>query len=318
MLLKKLIKDRSFRLAFLLTIIFFGTGIVFLFLDLVYYGWALFILLPIVLGISIGAMPKPRNSLIGAIIAAVLFLLALYVPGLSGLICIVMTLPIVVPLIFAGYVLTHLFRRYDEIKGSDKLPVLLLPLILFVIAGPAERYYGPDPEVVREVRTDKILPYRPELVYDAIKSVDTLDAEKPFLMTLDLPVPVKCILEDEGVGGIRTCFFKSGRLSYRDFGSGTITERITQLERGKILKMKVLSYNLVGRKWLGFKDAIYTFDAVGDSACRITRITTYTSVLAPRAYWEPLEKLGIRQEHAYVFNNLAKDLKRKYANLSKN
>ena len=34
-------------------------------------------------------------------------------------------------------------------------------------------------------------------VYDAIKSVDTLNAEKPFLMKLDLPIPQKCILEEE-------------------------------------------------------------------------------------------------------------------------
>ncbi len=40
-------------------------------------------------------------------------------------------------------------------------------------------------------------------VYDAIKSVDTLDAEKPWLMKLDLPVPQKCILEKEEVGGLR-------------------------------------------------------------------------------------------------------------------
>lgn len=76
--------------------------------------------------------------------------------------------------------------------------------------------------------------------------------------------------------------------------------------------MKVISYRLVGRNWLGFVDAIYYFDKVGDSACRLTRVTTYTSVLAPRAYWEPLEKLGVRQEHQYVFNNLARDLRTKF------
>ena len=38
-------------------------------------------------------------------------------------------------------------------------------------------------------------------VYDAIKSVDTLIADKPFLMKLDLPIPQKCILEKEEVGG---------------------------------------------------------------------------------------------------------------------
>jgi len=120
----------------------------------------LFVLLPIVLGISIGAMPNPKNTLIGAIGATVILLIALYVPGLSGLICILMTLPIIVPLIFLGYVIAHLFRRYREIRETDNLPVLLLPLILFLVAGPAERFYAPDPEVIREVWHQDLLFYQ--------------------------------------------------------------------------------------------------------------------------------------------------------------
>ena len=45
----------------------------------------------------------------------------------------------------------------------------------------------------------------------------------------------------------------------------------------------------------------------------MTRITNYTSELKPRFYWEPLEKLGIEQEHQYVFNNLVNDLNKTHA-----
>ncbi|HEX8547389.1 MAG TPA: polyketide cyclase, partial [Cytophagaceae bacterium] len=80
------------------------------------------------------------------------------------------------------------------------------------------------------------------------------------------------------------------------------------------LRMDVLDYELVGRNWLGFKEAIYVFDKVETKKCRMTRITTYTSVLEPRFYWAPLERLGIEQEHEYVLNNLDKDLRQKYGN----
>jgi len=308
--MKQILKDKSFQLSIILTFIFFGFGIAFLFLGLADYSWILFVLLPIVLGISLGAMPNPKSTLIGAALAAVIFLMALYIPGLSGLICILMTLPIIVPLIFLGHVISYLVRRYKEIKETDKLSVLLLPLIPFLIAAPAEHFLKKDKEAIIEVRTEKIFHYTPEQVYDAIKSVDTLDAEKPFLMTFDLPIPTKCILEKEAVGGLRTCYFRSGKLSNADFGSGTIVERIKQLERGKVLHMDVVSYNLIGRKWLGFKEALYYFEKAGINSCKLTRITTYTSVLTPRVYWEPLEKLGIRQEHDYVFTNLEKDLEK--------
>ena len=76
--------------------------------------------------------------------------------------------------------------------------------------------------------------------------------------------------------------------------------------------MDVIDYNLIGRKWLGFKEAIYYFEPVGNNSSKLSRITTYTSVLTPRFYWQPMEKLGIEQEHDYVFNNLEKDLKNMY------
>ena len=310
--MKKILQDRSFQLSIILTFIFFGTGISFLFLGLVDYSWILFILLPIVLGISIGAMPNKKYVLWGALTATVLLLFGLYIPGLSGLLCIVMTLPIIVPLIFLGYVISHLIKRAHELKSTTRLPVLLLPLLPFLIGAPIEHFLNPNKKEVVEVRTEQIYNYTPEQVYDAIKSVDTLVADKPYLMKFDLPVPVKCVLEKEAVGGLRTCYFKGGNLSNADFGAGTIVEKITQLEKAKVLKMDVINYNLIGRKWIGFKEAIYYFDKVGDSSCKLTRITTYTSELTPRIYWEPLEKLGIRQEHDYVFSNLANDLKRKY------
>ncbi|NOS93268.1 MAG: polyketide cyclase [Cyclobacteriaceae bacterium] len=310
--MKEILKDRSFHLSIILTLIFLGTGIAFLFIGIVEYSWVLFILLPIVLGIALGAMPNKKYILIGALTTTAIVLICLVFPGLSGLLCIVMALPIIVPLIFLGYVLAHLWKRYRQIKGTNHLSILVLPLVPFLIAAPTEHYLKKDKEVISEVKTEQIFNYTPEQVYDAIKSVDTLDAEKPYLMYFDLPIPTKCVLEKEEVGGLRTCYFKAGNSSTNDFGSGIIVERITELERGRVLKMDVIDYKLVGRNWLGFKEAIYYFTKIGDGQCKMTRITTYTSVLSPRFYWEPLERLGIQQEHEYVFNNLTKDLKMKY------
>lgn len=310
--MKEILKDRSFQLSIILTLIFLGTGIAFLFFGLVDYSWVLFVLLPIVLGVSIGAMPNKKYILRAALISAAIILICLVIPGLSGLICIVMAMALVAPFIFLGYVISHLVKRYKQIKGTNRLSVLVLPIIPFLIAAPTEHFLKKDKEVIIEVKTEQVFNYTPEQVYDAIKSVDTLDAEKPFLMSFDLPVPTKCVLEKEEVGGIRTCYFKGGNFSNGDFGGGTIVEKITELQRGKILKMDVTDYNLIGRKWLGFKQAIYYFDKVDDHSCKLTRVTTYTSVLTPRWYWQPMEELGIRQEHDYVFSNLTNDLGKKY------
>lgn len=307
-----IIKDRSFQLSIILTLVFLGTGIAFLFLGLADYSWVLFLLLPVVLGIAIGALPRTDYIVWGALITTVIVLIGLVIPGLSGLLCIVMTLPIIIPPLMLGYVVTHLVRRYKHIKDTNRLSVLLLPLIPFLLAAPTEHYLKTDKKAIIEVKTEQVFNCTPEQAYDAIKSVDTLEGEKPYLMYFDLPIPTKCVLEKEEVGGLRTCYFSAGKSSANDFGSGTIVERITELDRGKVLKMVVIDYKLVGRNWLGFKDAIYYFDKVDSNSCKVTRITTYTSVLSPRFYWQPLEELGIRQEHEYVLNNLAKDVAKKY------
>jgi len=310
--MKSFIRDKSFQRSVAITTIFIGTGIAFLFLGIVDYSWVLFMLLPVVLGVAIGTMKVRKYALMGAIITTILLLIGIYIPGLSGVICIVMAIGLIVPFIFLGYVIAQLVKRYKEFKGTNKLPVLLLPLLLFLIAAPTEHFLKKDKQTIIAVSTEKIFSYTPEQVYDVIKSVDTLDAEKPFLLKLDLPIPTKCVLEKEEVGALRTCYFKGGRLSNADFGGGTIVERVSELKRGKVLKMDVINYNLIGRKWLGFKEAIYYFEPAANNSCKLTRVTTYTSVLTPRFYWEPMEKLGVQQEHDYVFNNLEKDLKQKF------
>ena len=300
--MRKIINDKSFKLAIILTFIFLGIGFSFLHFGLADYSWIFFVLLPVVLGIAIGALPNKKWAYVGGIISVVIFLLLLLIGKLEGFICVLLTLPILIPLIFLGTIITHLAKRYQQIKSTDKLPLLLLPLLPFLFGAPVERFLKSEKKQIIEVKTERIYPYSSQKVYDAIKSVDTLIADKPLLMRIDLPIPTKCVLQKEAVGGLRTCYFSGG----------TITEKITQLEKAKVLKMDVIDYKLTGRKWLGFKEAIYYFDKVGEDSCKLTRITTYTSELNPRIYWEPLEKWGIRQEHDYVFDNLNNDLRKNY------
>lgn len=296
----KLLNDKSFKLSILLTLIFIGTGINFLLWGYVEFSWVLFCLLPVVLGISIGALPNKKWAIYGGLLTLVIFLALLVIGEVEGFICVLMSLPIIIPFIFLGSITIHLIRRYKEIKSTERMSILLIPLIPFLIIAPIEKFLTSESRAITEVKTEMIFPFTPLEVYDAIKSVDTLIAEKTFLMKLDLPIPTKCILEKEEVGGLRVCYFSGG----------TITERITELEKGKIMRMDVIDYQLTGREWLGFKEAIYIFENVGIDSCKLTRITTYTSKLSPRFYWEPLEKIGISQEHDFVFENLSNDLKK--------
>ena len=292
-------KDQFFPAA-LITFSFLALGIILLHEDQTGYGISFFVFLPFTLGFLYGGKTLKSWSLAGLLFSVITFLILLMVGGLEGMVCILMALPLIGVAMAFGVVLKYFFgkKTSSEDKKPPTLKATIVPLLLVTTMGMVEHRLTENDQHIMEVRSEMELPYTPTQVYNAIKSVDTLDVEKPFLMKLDLPVPQKCILEAEEVGALRTCYFEGG----------LIIERVTELKPGKALKMDVIDYQLTGRDWLGFKEAIYTFDSLENGGCKITRITTYTSELYPRFYWKPLEAVGIEQAHEYVFRNLVKDL----------
>lgn len=298
----QILKDKYFKITVILTLVYCSIGFAFLHLGLLEYSWIIFVLLPITLGIAIGSMPYKKWLHYGVGFAFTIFILLLVLGKLEGMICVLMSVPIIIPLIFIGIEISNFLKKKGIFKPKNTLKVLALPIIILIFGVPIENFIFTNEAQIEEVKTTRIYPFKPEQVYNSIKSVDTLVADKPFLMKLDLPIPQKCILEREAIGGLRTCYFEGG----------TITEKITELEKGKILRMDVIDYSLTGRKWLGFNEAIYYFDLIGYDSCQLTRITTYSSTLKPRFYWKALEIIGINQEHTFVFDNLSNDLKKKY------
>ncbi len=298
----EIVKHRSFRISIFLSLIYLGTGFAMLHFGLAEYGWVIFVLLPFSLGVAIGEIQQKEWGYLGLFLGLLVFLIFILSAGLEGLVCVLLAIPEIILLLWLGILTNRLLKKWGMIKPKNNLHVMTLPLLVLLFGSPIEKYISNSGSKIISVKTERVFPYSPEKVYHAIKSVDTLIAEKPFLMKLDLPIPNKCVLQSEKVGGTRICYFDGG----------TITERITQLEPGKILKMDVIDYQLTGRKWLGFKEAIYYFEQIGAHGCKLTRITMYTSMLRPRIYWGPLEEIGISQEHDYVFENLNNDLKKKY------
>jgi hypothetical protein len=294
---------KEFIFSFVISLLFLTAGFWLYHSGYIGFGISFFVFLPFILGFLLGRSTLKKISLAGLIISFIIFFMLLLTNALEGMVCVLMAMPIIFIAVLFGYLAGFASKKDREIaKKNNRLTTTLLPFALFLLAGFAEKAITGNSVDVGSVKTEIVLPYTPLQVYETIKSVDTLVAEKSFLMKIGLPVPQKCILEKEAVGGMRTCYFSGG----------TITEKITALQKGRLLRMDVTSYKLTGRKWLGFREAIYYFEAIGKDSCKLTRETTYTSKLRPRIYWEPLEKIGIRQEHDYVFENLVSDLIKKY------
>lgn len=294
-------RKKQFFFTVLLTTFLSSAGFALFHFGLIGYGYTFFILIPLCIGYFLGLkLDWGITFMIALLIGLVAFFYLLITTQLEWTFCIILLLPLFLPLIIIGIWLGYLIRKH--IIRNDKTSntkVSLYPLIVLLFSGIIEHFFSSDYEYAR-VESTIYLSCNKQTAYDLIKSVDTLEGEKSLLMNLGLSVPQKCYLEKEEVGAKRTCYFEEG----------TIEEKVTDIKRGEFIKMKVIKYNLPGFKWLQFEDAVYLFTQDGELT-KLTRITTYQSQLKPRLYWEFWEKQAIEAQHEYVLNDLKRRLETK-------
>jgi hypothetical protein len=134
----------------------------------------------------------------------------------------------------------------------------------------------------------------PNQVWSDLRSFDTLEGERPMLMYVGLPIPVRCAMQGSGLGAKRTCYFDHG----------TIEETVTEWTPPNRMGLSIDRTNMPGRRWLGFENAEYDLHADGVGTL-LTRTTTIVSNLYPAWYWRPFERWGVDSEHRYIFGDLA-------------
>nr|AIA11002.1 Unknown Function [uncultured bacterium] len=248
----------------LLISVYFTFGLAVFMAELEFHGWSLFVGFPVIIGLSAGLMPFKKYKMLGVFFGLAAFLALLAFGHFEGIACIIYALPLTFGMIVVGYTVGYFLARKKGVK-ANKLNVFVFPLLFFGLTTLLEHLFGNSYQE-QTVSTSLYLPYSPEMVFDKIKSVDTLDTEKSFFMSLGLPVPQKCVLEADSVGAKRTCYFEDG----------IIEEKVTEIRKGELLKMAVTKYTLPGLKWLRFKDAVYYFRPEKNGTV-ITRVTTYFS-----------------------------------------
>jgi hypothetical protein len=293
-------RGKQFFVTILLTTLLSSAGFALFHFGLIGYGYTFFILIPICIGYFLGLkLDWGISFVIALIIGLVCFFYLLIIAQLEWTFCIIILLPLFVPLIILGIWIGYLLKKYLQgNKKTDTLKFNLYPILILLFSGTIEHFFSNKFDYARAESTI-YLPYDKETVYDYIKSVDTLDSKKPLLMKLGLSVPQKCILEKEEVGAKRTCHFEKG----------TIEEKVTDIRKGEIIRMEVTKYNLPGMQWLKFEEAAYLFTQK-NGFTKLTRITTYRSQLKPRIYWNFWEKMAIKAQHEYVLNDLKRRLER--------
>jgi hypothetical protein len=261
-------------------------------------GAVMFILVPFAAGAAIALVTPGRAMAAAAILSAFSSLFFLVAAGKEGLLCAALAFPLIFVALCVGLAVGYIITRFaNAIRGRgfaiNSIVLIMMPLMI---------YTGHRWELRsltgarREIVTTSIhLPALPEQVWANIQSLPVVHGEKPLLMYVGLPIPQRCVLEGVGVGAKRTCYFDHGY----------IEEIILAWDPPRSMVLSINRTNMPGRHWLEFEGADYRLRPDGDGTA-LTRTTMIASHLYPVWYWRRFERLGVEDEHEYLFSDLAR------------
>lgn len=262
-------------------------------------GVALFFAAPVAAGFSIVMVaPNPNSASAAAMLSVVCSLVLLIAFGKEGVLCAVLAFPIIIVGAAIGIgigMLAHKLLLNRAKNQTTTTGILLLAAPVLIFAG--ERLERPlllRPRI-EVIRTAIEINDSPERVWPQILSIDSVEASKPMLMYIGLPIPQRCEMQGRGIGAKRTCYFDVGY----------IEETVTAWNPPYSLGLSIDRTHMPGRHWLGFESAAYRLEPNGGMTL-LTRTTTVTSHLHPSWYWRPFERLGVESEHSYILRDLAR------------
>jgi hypothetical protein len=225
------------------------------------------------------------------------FVLLLFI-GLEGIICVLMASPILLVGAAVGAVIGTLASTFGNRMSNFFIPTFAAVSVL--LGGQVEDALAPS-DRLEEVITTCTVAATPAEVWDALLTMDAVEAPQPLLLRIGLPVPERCTLDGSGVGARRVCYFDSG----------SIEERITGWEPQRRFEMLVTDCTLPGRHWLHFLSASYSLKEISPGRTEVTRTTVISSKLRPAWYWQWFERMGVEAEHQYLFDSLTRSLQNK-------
>ncbi len=187
----------------LLLVILFGAGFALLHRGI--YGLTIFVLFPVVLGGLVSWVFRPATGAGAAELGALTAMAALSLSllgGMEGLICILMALPLALPLGAFGSWLVYQM-------GSSRLTTPGVAMLLLL--PPASiAWDAKAPPPVFEVRSAIEIAATPERVWKNVVTFSELPEPQEWFFRAGLAYPKRARIEGSGPGAIRYCEFSTG------------------------------------------------------------------------------------------------------------
>ena len=289
-----------------LAMVFFAVNV------LTKYGWGLFVALPFTMGFSaslIYGMRQPRShgaSVGVACLSVGLLGLGLLAFALEGLICLLMALPIALPLAALGGEFGYLLLRWRWSQAGTPMVFSALVLVVTSLQWTEHRVQKPAPVFV--VRSSIDIQAPPLLVWRQVVAFNQIPPPTEWVFRAGVAYPIRAEMRGIGPGAERHCVFSTG----------SFIEPIEVWDEPRRLKFSVSSnpppleelspYPHIDPPHLhGFlvsKAGQFLLTPRANGGTRLEGTTWYQHGLWPAAYWRLWSDAIIHRIHLRVLTHI--------------
>jgi hypothetical protein len=207
--------------------------------------------------------------------------------AVEGLVCILMAMPIALPLALLGGSFAYLIQRrplgYLETPQVMGLLILTLPAMMG-----SEKAFLPGPELI-EVRTAVTIDASPEQIWPWVVALDQLPEPDDWLLRHSIAYPVRTETRGQGPGAMRFCVFSTG----------PIVEPVVAWEYARRLRFSITQQPPLMRElspyeihpphlemqFLRCREGQFVLDRLPGGRTRLEGTSWYEIQLWPAAYW---------------------------------
>jgi len=275
------------------------------------YGWGVFVALPFCMGLGsvmIYSYRRPRllgRCLLVSLTTVTLAAAVLFAVAVEGLICILMAIPVALPLALLGGLAGFFIQRRRAIS-AEAPPVMLLVLMLPLSLMGFEKWNPPEAGVITVTTTIRI-EAPASAVWANLISFPDLPESNQWLFQLGVSHPIRATIHGSGVGAVRVCVFSTG----------TFVERIDGWEENRRLAFSVVSgadamqefspYKIHPRHLDGYlvpKRAEFTLISNPDGSTNLEGKSWYRNSMWPATYWRLWSDQILHDIHNSVFEHI--------------
>jgi uncharacterized membrane protein YhaH (DUF805 family) len=287
-------------------LVWFSTGV------LRGYGTGLFIALPFCLGfLSVSVYNARDRKSMGASMGVAA--LSVMLPGVAllafrmeGAICLLMALPLALPLAFIGGAIAKSVQD-GAAAGHGNVAIMIL-VLLYPPAVMCAEYAAAQQPPLLAVRTAVEIDAPPEAVWRHVVSFSDLPAPAEWIFHTGIAYPVRARIEGHGPGAVRRC----------EFSTGPFVEPIEIWNEPALLRFSVSENPAPMEEWTPYgrihpehldnflvsRRGQFELTALPAGRTRLEGTTWYTHNLWPGAYWQRWSDYIIHRIHLRVLSHI--------------